>query len=342
MKLMQKMEASSPNLRERFNSIGSIISECFSSTWTADPVGLRHRAASVSWAHADGIAVSRAQMTPLRLVNSCAAIQQRRRFYAYWADQPLAISTRKNPPIYARPNEILILSSSEPTEWLVSTEYETSSLIIEEDLFCQYLPQPQAVTGRRLRVPVSIHATLKGIIDAAWAISCEGLLEQAGPSLARSFLEVLAAALGSEKSIRTHDHEGPPRALEFRRSQIKTYIKQHFHDPELSVSTIADGLKLSTRYVQLALAPDEITPSEYIRTLRLEECARILADHNSLRKSISAIAFDCGFNSSSYFATEFRKHFGVSPRQYRSEALGIAGAAEGGGDCIRRAKAIPS
>jgi AraC family L-rhamnose operon regulatory protein RhaS len=72
----------------------------------------------------------------------------------------------------------------------------------------------------------------------------------------------------------------------------------------------------------LALAEENVTPSDYIRMVRLEECARSLIENCATGKSITNIAFDSGFNSSSYFSTQFRRHFGVSPRSYRAQLRG--------------------
>lgn len=53
----------------------------------------------------------------------------------------------------------------------------------------------------------------------------------------------------------------------------------------------------------------------YLRRLRIQEAARLLADDD---REISAIAFDCGFSSHSHLAREFRLHFGVTPSAHRS------------------------
>ncbi len=35
--------------------------------------------------------------------------------------------------------------------------------------------------------------------------------------------------------------------------------------------------------------------------------------------SIQHVAFDCGFSSSQYFATQFKKRFRVSPKKYNKK-----------------------
>ena len=39
------------------------------------------------------------------------------------------------------------------------------------------------------------------------------------------------------------------------------------------------------------------------------------------RMALAEIAVECGFNSSTYFSSRFRQHFGMSPTEFRKEAL---------------------
>jgi AraC-like DNA-binding protein len=56
---------------------------------------------------------------------------------------------------------------------------------------------------------------------------------------------------------------------------------------------------------------------DFINRYRVEEVKRKLADTESGKYSLLAIAFDSGFNSKSAFNTIFKKQTGVTPSQYR-------------------------
>jgi AraC-like DNA-binding protein len=53
--------------------------------------------------------------------------------------------------------------------------------------------------------------------------------------------------------------------------------------------------------------------SEWIWNRRLQLCYDRIAKGDA--RSITAIAFDHGFNSSAHFSTMFRRKYGVSPRE---------------------------
>jgi AraC family transcriptional regulator len=57
------------------------------------------------------------------------------------------------------------------------------------------------------------------------------------------------------------------------------------------------------------------TVLEFTRRLRLEKSAAQL--NFDINKDITSIALDCGFSSSQNFAKAFKKHFGISPTEYR-------------------------
>jgi AraC family L-rhamnose operon regulatory protein RhaS len=60
---------------------------------------------------------------------------------------------------------------------------------------------------------------------------------------------------------------------------------------------------------------------EYLNQCRLEHAARMLREDPT--RSITDIAFACGFNSSQYFATAFRKRFGLAPANYRHSKANV-------------------
>lgn len=98
---------------------------------------------------------------------------------------------------------------------------------------------------------------------------------------------------------------------------VTDFIQSNIDDESLSPSTIADfvGVSKATLYRKFKEIMDK-TPSEFIRSIRLEHAAKLL---RTTRLTVSEIMFKCGFSNKSYFYREFFKQYGGSPKEYRSQ-----------------------
>jgi AraC-like DNA-binding protein/mannose-6-phosphate isomerase-like protein (cupin superfamily) len=93
------------------------------------------------------------------------------------------------------------------------------------------------------------------------------------------------------------------------------HMERHF-DEEVTLPALAKMVGMSDRsfYRSFSMATGE-SPLAYLQKLRLTKAARIL---QTTDKNVTEVAFECGFNDSSYFARQFRRVFGVSPRQFQA------------------------
>ena len=93
-------------------------------------------------------------------------------------------------------------------------------------------------------------------------------------------------------------------------------IHAHAHlDGPLSTETLAAIADLPTHaFHRRFRAAFGETPAAYVRRLRLERAAWRLQLHGD---SILAIALDCGFGDHETFTRAFRRHYGLSPREWR-------------------------
>jgi AraC family L-rhamnose operon regulatory protein RhaS len=57
-------------------------------------------------------------------------------------------------------------------------------------------------------------------------------------------------------------------------------------------------------------------PVAYLNHCRLDHAARILRQHP--QRSVTSVAMECGFNSSQYFATCFRRRHRMPPQACRA------------------------
>jgi len=128
-------------------------------------------------------------------------------------------------------------------------------------------------------------------------------------------LDLVAAALATIRDNSTLCETSTRTAWRMR---IKGLIDDNLADPSLSLSSIAQALNISPRYVSAIFAAHDISTNQYIWERRLEKCFETLADRSQSGRSISEIAFSFGFNDVSHFSRKFKARYGQSPRDMRA------------------------
>jgi AraC-like DNA-binding protein len=81
---------------------------------------------------------------------------------------------------------------------------------------------------------------------------------------------------------------------------------------------------MTTRYLHHLFSDQDETVARYILRRRLEACSRALLSPSQRGRTVTAIAFDYGFNSPTHFGRVFRAKFGATPREYRREKADVA------------------
>jgi AraC-like DNA-binding protein len=263
----------------------------------------------------DGVAVSRGVMPALRVTNHGSSWPDAF-FQVACADRESVLAVEGRGTLRLAAGELVICKPELAGEWTIDRSYTTVALHIDERLFRRYVPDAMDLVGRNLELPAGVNEILLRIIDTSLALSREGRFGTTGRSLACSFLHMLALA----PPVRMPEDREERCAVEFRRAQIKTFIQENYAKPGLSTEDIANHLEITPRYVQIAMESEGLTPSEYLKVCRLQAARRLLSSTAFSDRSITEIAFECGFTSSAHFSTEFRKRFGESPRNFRRSA----------------------
>ena len=99
--------------------------------------------------------------------------------------------------------------------------------------------------------------------------------------------------------------------------------EQLFLNPNFERQTIIDRFQLSKERVGTVFSKgsEYNKLNSYIQLLRLEYAAQLLVGKPD--KSIVQVASDSGFGSHNYFSVCFRRHFGMSPSDFRQNAFGL-------------------
>ena len=101
-------------------------------------------------------------------------------------------------------------------------------------------------------------------------------------------------------------------------SKAIMFMKQNYREP-LTVRQIADSCCLSTSYFhKLFLETAHTTPNEYLLKIRLAAARSLLL---STALPVSAVAEQCGFHSQAYFSDCFKRHFGITAKEFRNSAF---------------------
>jgi len=97
--------------------------------------------------------------------------------------------------------------------------------------------------------------------------------------------------------------------------QVTVYIREHFTDPELSISAIAEAFDMATARLSLAFKDEmNMSPLEYLTLLRVEYSKQLLC---MTEHSIKDIAMSVGYYDASSFIRRFKQMTGMTPLQYR-------------------------
>jgi AraC-like DNA-binding protein len=177
----------------------------------------------------------------------------------------------------------------------------------------RYLPNPEAVFGRRGTRNRGCGQLVGTMLQAIWVQIEQGLPPAYGPGLVKGLLEVVATAYAMEHC--TDACESSVAAA--RRAQIKRFIERHLRDADLNANSVATGLGLSPRYTRMVFAAEGEGVTGYIMRRRLEECASQLRSALWQRRSVTETAFGWGFSSMAHFTRAFKAQFAITPTEYR-------------------------
>ncbi|MCM1504009.1 MAG: response regulator [Muribaculum sp.] len=96
-------------------------------------------------------------------------------------------------------------------------------------------------------------------------------------------------------------------------------VERNMDNTEFDIPTFAKEVGISQTHLFRKLKElTDMSPSHFIRTIRLRAAARLLEEHPDIR--ISELAFMVGFSDSRYFGICFKKEFGVTPVEYKSKS----------------------
>lgn len=90
----------------------------------------------------------------------------------------------------------------------------------------------------------------------------------------------------------------------------------HNYTYDIKISDVARYISIDRTYLyKLFMTYKNLSPQQYLIRHRLNIAGELLMDTNL---NVTEIAFSCGFKDASSFNKHFKKHFNITPLQYRS------------------------
>jgi AraC-like DNA-binding protein len=196
----------------------------------------------------------------------------------------------------------------------------------------RHLESPQA-TEATLQVFLSAHLVsafdLSGTLQVAQLEPIEEIIRQEVQRLSPDGFLGKDAMLSAISRILTRIQAAcslSPGHGAGKMEAVRVYIQEHYADPNLSVSSLADEFSCSISYLSRAFKQvTGVRPNEYIHALRIRR-ARHLLRTTSL--PIHRIATLVGFASSSVFIRAYRTAEGITPGAYRQRAHRLEGESD--------------
>ena len=102
--------------------------------------------------------------------------------------------------------------------------------------------------------------------------------------------------------------------------KVKKYVAEHLRE-RITVAEVAKSLRLNASYLNSSFKRQTGSCiTDYIQSEKMEVAKKLLADDNC---SIADIWTELGYYDQSHFSRIFKKHTGLTPKQFKSTTCGV-------------------
>jgi len=262
---------------------------------------------SVFWKHE----IQKQFLTPYHYHPECEIIHIRQGFGRRWVGGSIA---------HFGPGDLVFIAPNVPHVWQVAPECPQA-----ETFYIQFLPhfmgadffklpEMQSVGGL---MAASGGVTFSGAVCAEVASLLEKIPELSSSKCLLSLLDILDRLSQDRGSRPLGIASGQARLKqrqEERIDKVFQYINQHLTEP-ISQAEIAQRVHLDpAAFSRLFKKTTGKRFMEVVNELRISQACRLLAETN---RSISEIAYSCGYETLTHFNSKFRQIMEMTPSKYR-------------------------
>jgi AraC-like DNA-binding protein len=132
--------------------------------------------------------------------------------------------------------------------------------------------------------------------------------------IVRAYFMLIIVALSRKYSMPEHD----TKENIINMAKAVSYMENNYTE-HIAIDELAAQMYISERHFsRLFKQTYQITPGNYILNLRMHYACELLKNS---QLSIADVAFKSGFGDGNYFARQFGRIFGVTPREYRKRGI---------------------
>jgi AraC-like DNA-binding protein len=211
------------------------------------------------------------------------------------------------------PGDFTVCDTNRPYEIRFDGPNRMFVLGIPDGLMRRYIAAPESIVAVPMCGAAGISGLLSDFLRGVWRQCRDEIDPMVAPRMSSAILDLVASAYTSLPQAQP-DRSSLSTA---HRIRILNYIEAHLGDPDLTPMKVAEACKMTPRYLHHLFSHEAETVARYILRRRLEECSRALTIPSQRGRTVTAIAFDYGFNSPTHFGRVFRARYGMTPREYR-------------------------
>ena len=212
-----------------------------------------------------------------------------------------------------------ILMTNEEAAWTMTSpsSVKIAGIRVPRSAIAPLVPKLETVTMRRIMRDTNELRLLRKYLDVV--ADDEALAAPASQRLIVShFYDLVALALGASSDAKALAADRTVGAV--RLAAIKADIVANLDDGKLNPTMVAARNRVTVRYLHRLFESEGVTYSEFVLGERLARAYRLLTNPLHLRRAISTIAFELGFNDLSYFNRAFRRRYSATPSEIRNGA----------------------
>jgi AraC-like DNA-binding protein len=227
------------------------------------------------------------------------------------------VASQGSRTVEAGAGDAVLWSNAEAGTCLYPAASASVGLVLSRDRLAAAVGNVEDALMRRISKESPVLALLAGYLDLVKDERVRGSASLQA-LVTHHVYDLVALALGAAGDEAELARGRGLRAARLR--AVKADIAAHLTQRHLTAEWIAARHGISTGYLRKLFAGEETSFTDFVARSRLALAHRRLSDPREDGRTISSIAYECGFGDLSHFNHAFRRRYGTTPSAVRATA----------------------